>query len=225
MRWSRFKQNNRKLPPGRVRWLAGAVLGVALLSVGYCLYDLAYPGHFVGDMYGLEVLMRLLMLAGPAVALLVSGAVLHFAGNKRSRFRRAGAGAVLVISALLLAVLAGDVARDRRHDAIRRRYPLAGTEELLRIARERENDLAVAAIDELLVRRDPAAIPGLCAMLLDETESVALRGCAAHALGEIGGEKAKAALEKVRAGHPHETLKTAVDYALEVRMTSEKSSA
>ena len=97
---------------------------------------------------------------------------------------------------------------------------MRSTAELIRIAQDEEDS---AAIDELLVRRDPTAVAGLSGILLDEGQSVALRSCAAHALGEIGGEEARAALERVRASHPHQALKTAVDYSLDIRMAQPKS--
>ncbi len=202
------------------RWFGRVVLAVGLLALGYCLYDLMYPGHFVGDMYGLEVMGRLMLLAGPAVALLLSGVVLHFAWKREGRAPRVGAGVVLLVSALVLVATAWHVAGSRRQDAIRAQYPTRGTDELLRIARDQKDSFAV---EELLIRKDPAAVPGLCAILLDDDENVTLRGSAAHALGEIGGDEAKAALERARSGSPPEVLKIAIDYALEVRITPQTS--
>lgn len=202
-------------PRQALRWLPWLFLTTGLISIGYCLYDLAYPGHFVGDMYGLELMLRLVMLAVPSVLLLLGGAGAQARWVRERRWLHLGVVTCMVLPLLMLANLAGDVAASRAQDRIRAGYPLKTTDELLRIA---HNDKDTFAVYELLARKDPAAVPGLCEILLDEKQSLALRDSAAHALGETGGAEACAALEEVRAGDPDPTLRTAVEYALEVRI-------
>ncbi len=36
--------------------LLGVILGIGIFSATYCIYDLLFPSHFVGDMYGMEVM-------------------------------------------------------------------------------------------------------------------------------------------------------------------------
>ena len=202
-------------PRQALSWMPWLFLTAGFISIGYCLYDLAYPGHFVGDMYGLEVIVRLATLCVPSVLLLVAGVGAQARWVRERRWLHLGMVAFMALPLLMLANLAGDVAASREQDRIRAGYPLKSTDELLRIAHAEKDTFAVY---ELLARKDPAAVPGLCDILLDEEEGLALRDSAAHALGEIGGQEARSTLEKVQAGCPEGSLRTAVDYALEVRI-------
>ncbi|MBN1488291.1 MAG: HEAT repeat domain-containing protein [Phycisphaerae bacterium] len=203
------------MPNTMLQRFAWGLLAIGGLSMAYCLYDLISPGHFVGDMYGMEVMFRLLMLSLPVAALLVGGVLFHVGRRKRSDAVCWTAAVLLVLPTLALVVMAGFVLADRRDDAVRRQYPSISTHELLRIARE-QNEMF--AIEELLVRQDPAVVPGLCEILRDANEDVRLRCGAAHALGEIGGPEARAALEQIRVDCPDKSLRFAIDYALERRI-------
>jgi len=207
------------------RWRTGrplvrACFVVGLISMGYCLYDLVWPGHFVGDMYGLEVMVRLVLLVPAGGILLLGMAVAEsgrFMGPKVARL----AGSLLVIlSAMVLVAMSANVVVSRHQDAVRAAYPSLSTAELFRIAREEKDQFA---IDALLVRKDPAAVPGLRNILLDENEYGNLRVSAAHALGEIGTDEARAALEAARKGVHDEYLRIAIDYALQTRMGDGRS--
>jgi hypothetical protein len=200
---------------GAGRWLNLSCLGVGVVSLACCVYDLARPGHFVGDMYGLEVLVRLTWVVLLACILLVGVLMARFGESRRSRFagllgRLLSAGATV---ALVLAAM--DVVESRRQDALHRTYPSRSTAELLRLAREKQDQFAV---DELLVRKDPSSTQGLRDILLDEAQPTALRVCTAHALGEIGTQEARAVLDTARMTAPAGMLRTAIDYALETRM-------
>lgn len=203
------------MPSQLVHRLAWGLLVIGGLSTGLCLFDLIAPGHFVGDMYGVEVMFRLLMLAMAVGALCMGGILLRLGKRKQSEVMCWVALIVLVLPTLVLMGMAGLVLVDRRNDAVRRLYPSADTAELLRVAREEKDR---AAIDTLLVRRDPAAVRGLCEILLDAHEDLGLRCGAAHALGELGGPEARAALEQARGGCADESLRIAIDYALERRI-------
>lgn len=84
-----------------------------LCALGCYLYDLVFPGHFVGDMYGLEVMMRLVIVAGPTAGLFIGGSLLYVIGDRERKWPRAGAGALLVASAIGLVLLAYGVGRSR----------------------------------------------------------------------------------------------------------------
>ena len=197
------------------RWLNLSCLGVGVVSLACCVYDLARPGHFVGDMYGLEVIVRLTWVVLLACILLVGVLMARLGESRRSRFAgllgrllSAGAAVALVLAAM-------DVVESRRQDALHRTYPSRSTAELLRLAREKQDQFAV---DELLVRKDPRSTRGLREILLDEAQPPALRACTAHALGEIGTREARAVLDAARTTAPAGMLRTAIDYALETRM-------
>ena len=53
-----------------------ALVALSLLGICYYLYDLIHPNHFVGDMYGMEVVFRVALLFLPVIALVVGGVVL-----------------------------------------------------------------------------------------------------------------------------------------------------
>jgi len=200
---------------GKVRWLTWACFSIGLASLVYCLYDLRWPGHFVGDMYGLEVMVRLVPLAACGGFMLLGALAVKLGRSRQSIAASLVGGLLVVSSATALVFMALGVAASRQQDTVRRTYPLLSTTELLRIARERKDQFA---IDELLVRKDPSSTPGLRDILLDESEQMNLRICAAHALGEIGGDETKAALETARQDARGVDLRTAIDYALQTRL-------
>jgi hypothetical protein len=198
--------------PGTLYRLAVAAMAVAALGVAYQLYDMASPNTFVGDMYGLIVLMRLAMLAPCVLALLVGG-VLAVVGWVRRRRGLCIAGAVVVFVAtvpiLALAVQAG---WDRHQNAVRAAYPDRSIEDLMWLAMERNDSYA---IDALGAKGDPVVVPGLRAILLDAKRPTRLRTCAAQALANIGGPSARQALEKAREQVKEPFVRKAVGYALE----------
>jgi MFS family permease len=198
----------------------GLLTVAALAATAYAVYDLKCPSHFVGDMYGIEVLWRLSFL-GMAVGGLLSGWLLVAIGRRRKTTAWSLSGTVIVIVAsLVLAFIGLDIARSRHKDAIRKEYPQKTAHELLSIAREDKDQYALYAI---MMKKDSAAVAALSEILLDEKEPTRLRYVAAHGLGAIGGETARAALTKARGLSGDASLQQMIDHALE--MTKEHEEA
>jgi hypothetical protein len=183
--------------------------GVALL---YQFYDMACPNTFVGDMYGLIVLMRLAVTA-PLAVVLLAGGVLAVVGRTRPRRGLGIAGSVVVLAAAVpILAMAGHTAWERHRNAVRATYPGRSVQELLRLASE-EGD--AFAVDALGAKGDPAAVPGLRSLLLDDSAPPNVRMGAAQALANLGGPAAREALGEAarRVADPH--VRRAVGYALE----------
>ena len=202
-------------PPRALAWTAWLCLAIGIISAGYYLYDIASPGPDVGEMYGLVSTLRLAMLALPSGLLVVCFAGTLLRPVRRRRWLRSVLTVLLVAATVVLVFLAADAAKSRRQRRVRETYPLKSTDELLRIARADKDTFAVY---ELLIRKDQAAVPGLREILFDDDESPDLRSSAAHALGAIGGEAARAALERIQRERPHPTVTAAAEHALEFRM-------
>jgi len=189
-----------------------AFLGAGLLALLYHLYDLKCPSHFVGDMYGIEVLFRLLVLLTTAGAMLL-GAVLLALGRIRGSKPLETAGSLLVVTlSLVLLALSLGIVRERHKDALRGSYPEKSVEELIHLARSEKE---WQAIDALVLKNDPAAVRPLCKMLLESNEDARLHYSAVRALAHFGGEEALAALEQARSMYHGEYYRTTIDYALE----------
>jgi len=193
-------------------WTGFLFLGLGVLALLYAVYDLRYPSHFVGDMYGLEVIFRLVMLVG-AVAPMLFGALLLTWGSRKEirNFRILGA-VVIVVSSSVLIANAVTIAQSRQLDRIREGYPAKSVEELLAIARDQKDQ---HAIDTLAVKADPASVPGLALILLNENERGNLRYCAAQALARIGSEDARAALGRARDSSKDEYFKGLISQIIE----------
>jgi hypothetical protein len=191
MEKARYTNHREKIWP----WVGLIFFAFGILAAAYCLYDLKYPSHFVGDMYGIEVLARLSWVCGAAIPMFI-GTVLLFLSRQRKarRWRRFGMALTIVSSAIMVA-MAVDVVQSRRLDEVRKSYPEKSIAELLSIAKEQKDQ---HAIYPLITRADPAAVPGLAEILLDDNEPGNLRSCAAEALGRIGNEEARKALVKAR---------------------------
>ena len=185
------------------------VLGV--VSLVYCVYDLLYPIHFVGDMYGMELAAGLACCGMLLISLVFGGVALWLGWRRGGRAARiAGSVLVLVVSALLVASAAAR-ACGRWADVQRRQYPKRSVQELLRIAADKGD---VHAVDALGIRGDPAAVPGLRRILMDERAPFPVRYAAVHALGMIGGPEALKALEDALAGPVPVELKQTVTFEL-----------
>lgn len=200
------------------RILVGTVI-IGLLSLGYHVFDLVFPNTFVGDMYGLEVMVRLYRIVVASVPILVGVGLLTVSRKKQIEPVGAFGKALILISCLAYVVMGVSTAYSRWQWRIRDSYPRRSVEELLSLARDKKDQFA---IDALLIKKDRAAVPGLSEILLDDHEEGWLRACAAHALGEIGGRQAREALEEVLARDPEKHIKNAVEYALETRMAAPK---
>lgn len=193
-------------------WIAGGALGIGLLSACFVFYDLWRPNHFVGDMYGLEVVVRLVPLLAACIVFAVAALVLGIGWRKTGRVSWPRLLAVMLAAGALFAI-AIVTARSRYVWAQRKTYPDKTVAELLRLATENEDQFAIDALGR---KRDPAAVPGLRRILLDQTAELgALRVSAAWALCHIGTPDARGALEEAEAGNPPAYLQDAIRYALD----------
>jgi len=193
-------------------WTGFLFLGLGLLALLYAIYDLRYPSHFVGDMYGLEVIARVVLLCAAAAPMLLGVALLSWAWRKEIRRYRILGTAFIVISSPVLIANAVGIAQSRQLDRIREGYPEKSVEELLAIARDQKDQ---HAIDTLAVKADPASVPGLALILLNENERGNLRYCAAQALARIGSEDARTALRKARDSSKDECFKRLLSQIIE----------
>jgi ABC-type antimicrobial peptide transport system permease subunit len=185
---------------------------IGLSSIAYFLYDLKYPDHFVGDMYGLEVMVRAFILLAASLPMII-GLGLRVIGRKRNSNHLITAGfAMVILSSSILLYMAIGVSGSRNKDEMRKTYAHKSIDELLKIAREQKDEYAIYAIME---KKDPAAVLPLCEILLDEKADVKLRMESAHALGEIDGEGARKALAKALGQSKNQYLTRSINYALE----------
>jgi hypothetical protein len=192
--------------------VAAAATAVAALAVAYQLYDMASPNTFVGDMYGLIVIVRLMYL-GPCLLALLVGGLLAVVGWTRRRRGLCIAGAVVIfIATVPILGMAGQTAWDRHQNAVRAAYPDRSIEDLMWLAMERNDSFAIRALG---AKGDPAAVPGLRAILLDGKRPTHLRTYAAQALANIGGPAARKALEKAGDRVTEPSVKRQIGYALE----------
>lgn len=173
--------------PSKILFISGIVSSL------YYLYDIAYPNHFVGDMYGMEVLFRLFLLGSMALPLFI-GFSMIIIGNKKHRNRLRLIGTYMSgICAIILVFMAANTGLSRHEDNVRKTYPQKSTEELIEIAIKKDDP---HAIYEIIKRKDATAVPMLSQILLDQNQSAKIRIPCANALGQIGGKDARAALEK-----------------------------
>ena len=206
----------RRTDPRRRSGIANAfaiaLVALSLLGICYYLYDLIHPDHFVGDMYGMEVLFRVGLLFFPVIALVVGGLMVAFSRRRHGALLRTlGFGLLLAGTACVLA-MSLSVVQSRRLDEIRKSYPAKSVGELIHLARESKD---MAALDALIVKRDLTAVPPLGEILDDPNEETRMRHVAAHALGQLGGGEARAALEKAQSRVSDADLKRAIEFALE----------
>jgi hypothetical protein len=172
-------------------WVGLLLFSLGILASLHYIYDLRYPSHFVGDMYGLEVIARVSWLCSAAGPMFFGGVLLFLDWRKKTRRWRILGMALVIVPSTILVAMAVDVVQSRRLDEIRKGYPEKSVAELLAIAREQKDQ---HAIYPLIAKPDAAALPGLAQILLDENEQGSLRYSAAEALGRIGNEDAQKAL-------------------------------
>jgi len=197
--------------PKGLFYAAVAALAVGALAAAYQVYDMACPNTFVGDMYGLIVVVRLVPLVACGIVL-TAGGVLAVVGWTLRRRGLCIAGTVVAIAATLpILGLAGHAAWERHQNAVRATYPDRSVEDLLRLATEEHDQFAVGALG---MKGDPGAVPGLRAMLLDPAAPTNLRICAAQALANLGGPAAREAIETARGRVTDPDVQRAVGYAL-----------
>lgn len=192
---------------------SGILILIGLLSGAYYIYDLKCPNHFVGDMYGLEVMARALILFAGFVPLFI-GLLMLAIGWKRKNRKLTNGGLILSdICSVFLILLSVNVFLSRFQDNIRKTYPQKSTDELVRIALDNNDQYAIY---EIIARKDSSAIPALSNILLDKNQNARLRIESAHALGQIGGYDARASLEKALGlsdvnSYLTETIKYSID--------------
>ena len=189
---------------------------IAIASIANYSINLAYP-NFGWGIFNLIALSCIWRLGIPSVLLLVGTILFVSALVKKSKWSRRVGSAFVIASSVALLLMASNAARSRKQPEIREDDPNKSGEERPHIA-DHEEEEGTYATDALQSKKDPAAVPGLCEILLDESAMMYLRQDAARALGEIGGEQAWEALEKARASRPPEDLMNAVKHALEDRM-------
>jgi hypothetical protein len=193
---------------------AAAMLAVAGLPAAfYYAFDIRYPNHFVGDMYGMEVMWRGSVFIMTCLPLCV-GLLLAIIGWKKEKRTLTNAGLVLAdVCSLALLLLTLNVYHSRAVDDIRKTYPQKSTVELLRIAEEKKDQFAIY---EIIARKDASAIPALSSLLLDGQQDARIRLEAAHALGQLGGHEALITLEKAAAmAGGNRYLRETIRYSLE----------
>jgi hypothetical protein len=195
-------------------WMRVGLLFFALgiLASLYYIYDLMYPNHFVGDMYGLEMIVRLSWLCGAAGPMFLGGVLLFLDWRKKLHRWRVLGTALVIVSSVILVVMTVDVVQSRRLDEIRKGYPAMSIAELLAIAREQKDQ---HALYPLITKPDPQAVPGLTQILFDENEQRNLRYSAAEALGRIGNEDAQKALVMARDSSPDKYFKEYIGRIIE----------
>lgn len=176
-----------------VTTITAAFLFIALCSIGYIVFDLKYPNHFVGDMYGMELMFRGGILAAAAMPMII-GVILILVRWKKQGGVLLTTGIILVIiSTSILFTMSVQVWKSRKIDEIRKTYPLKSTDELFTLVLEQKDVHAMLAIAG---KKDPAAIPRLREILLDEHQVLVIRTLAAHALGQTGGELVMSILDE-----------------------------
>ena len=169
------------------------LLLIGLLSALYYVFDLRYPNHFVGDMYGLEVMFRVSILVMVFSSLFI-GLFMIMIGRKKKNSKLTKSGLFLAdICSVVLILLSINVYSSRHKDDIRKTYPQKSTDELIRIALDNKDPYAIY---EIIARKDTSAVPELSNILLDENQNASLRIESAHALGQIGGYNARTSLQK-----------------------------
>jgi len=186
---------------------------IGLLSGLYYFFDLKYPNHFVGDMYGLEVMFRVSILVMVFSSLFI-GLLMIMIGRKKKNNKLTKSGLFLAdICSIVLILLSINVYSSRHKDDIRKTYPQKGTDELIRIALDKKDPYAIY---EIVARKDTSAVPELSNILLDVNQNARLRIESAHALGQIGGYSARTTLEKaltISGGNPFliDTIKYSIE--------------
>ena len=103
-------------------------------------------------------------------------------------------------------------------DEIRKTYTHKSTDELIKIAVKEKDQYAIYPIIE---KKDRAAVPALCEILLDENQNVNLRIISASALGQIGGDRARNARDKAITQSKNSYLTDTIQYAKEAIDRSE----
>ncbi len=171
--------------------LYAALILLGLLAAGYYIYDIISPNHFVGDMYGLEVLYRVAVMLFITIPIVIGLLLIVIALMKKQK-KPALIGNVLISAAFLVIIfLAVNVYFARQQDELRKSYSLKSTDELINVALKNKDQFALY---EIIYRNDTSAIPALSKILLDTTQDDRLRIESANALGQLGGDSARAAL-------------------------------
>lgn len=195
---------------------------IGSLSILYYIYDLKYPNHFVADMYSMEVLFRVSILLMIALPMFIGLLLIVIGWNKRKNNLTKTGTVLAIICSLVLILLSTNVYFSRHKDEIRKTYTHKSTDELIKIAVKEKDQYAIYPIIE---RKDRAAVPSLCEILLDENQNVNLRIISANALGQIGGEMARNALDKAITQSKNSYLTDTIKYAKEAIDRSDNKKA
>ncbi len=193
--------------------LYAVIILLGLVAAAYYIYDIISPNHFVGDMYGLEVLYRVAVLLFIAIPIVIGLLFIAFARMKK-RKKPALIGNVLISAAFLVIIfLSVNVYFARQKDDLRKSYSLKSTDELIKIALKNKDQFAIY---EIIYRNDSSAVPALSRILLDTAQDDRLRIESANALGQLGGDSARAALVQASALPTTNTyLSESIKYSIE----------
>ncbi len=194
-------------PPIKILYLLGAI------GLAFYLFDLAYPGHFVGDMYGYEVIFRILQVASVIVLGLFGVMLLSFYWRNKSKTRLRFAGhLVIAVAAVLMIVMAVGSGVSRYHDNRREAFYKKDIAELIQIARVHKNPFA---IDVIMAKGDTSAVEFLGGILLDRNEAMSLRYRSVQGLAYFGTARSRDILAHARESLEDEYLIKMIDQALE----------
>lgn len=183
-----------------------------LVSILYNLYDLKFPSHFVGDMYGYEVIFRVIVLAAVSAIFLAGVACLHFAKAANSSYKFA-LGTFFCLTASIISLFMGmSVFHGRQLDETRKTYFNLNNENLLKIIRNKRDRYAIHPI---FVKNDSETLPTLSKILMDESIDLHCRCEAAHFLGQLNDGEAKKALQYAITSQKDEELHVAINRAIE----------
>lgn len=195
-----------------MRTLTIVFILTGLFSILYYVYDLIYPNHFVADMYGMEVMFRVAILLMVIFPLLFGMVLMKIGWNKKNSNIATTGNVIVIMSSLILVFMSARVFLGRHKDEIRKSYVHKSTNELIEIVLREKDQFAMYPIIE---RKDRAAVPALCEILLDENQDLNLRMIAADALGQIGGDMARNTLDKAIVQSRNSYLTDSIKYASE----------
>lgn len=191
--------------------IAGSLLAVCLLSLIYCSYDLKFPNHFVGDMYGMEAMFRIIILLA-ASAPMILGILFLFIKREKQNSKLFSVGAILIlVSASILLYLAIGIYNSRMQDDVRKGYNSMTVQELSKIVQIKGDLHAIYAIQ---AKNSDLAVSTLSDILQNENANLSCRMEAATSLGQIDGPKAKEALVAARENLKDPNILMAIDRAL-----------
>ena len=108
--------NYFKLDSKNMRNLFIGLIIIGLFSILYSLYDLKYPNHFVGDMYGIEVMFRVFILLVITFLLFIGMVLIVIGWNKKNNNITMTGIVISIIFSLILFLMSMSVYFSRHKD-------------------------------------------------------------------------------------------------------------